>query len=195
MAVEATEQIEQQPVERWRFTVDDYYRMGEVGILPEDARVELLNGDVVLMPPIGSHHNGSVIGLDEILRERLGRRVTISILGPLLLPLHGAPQPDILVLKRRDDHYRSANPMAADVLLAIEVAESSLSRDRDTKAPMYAEAGIAEYWIVNLAASQVIVYHEPKDGAYRSVTVPDREDSIKPLAFPDITIAVSEILG
>ena len=106
MAVESTQQIEQTPAQRWRFTVDDYYRMGEVGILPHDARVELINGDVIQMPPIGSHHNGSVIGLVEVLRDQLGRRVSISVQGPLILRKYGTPQPDVLVLRLRDDQYR-----------------------------------------------------------------------------------------
>ena len=195
MAVESTQQIQQAPVQRWRFTVDDYYRMGEVGILPHDARVELINGDVIQMPPIGSHHNGSVIGLDELFRERLGRRVTISTQGPLVLPRHGTPQPDVLILRRRDDHYRSANPTAADVLLVIEVSDSTLAHDRDTKGPIYAQAGIEEYWIVDLVNSQLLVYRQPVDGAYRSVRVLGKEDTVQPLAFPDVTIAVSEILA
>src|SRR4051812_14662033 len=87
------------PVERWRFTVDEYYRMFETGVLPEDARVELINGDVLKMPPIESHHNGSVVGLDEILHDLLGRRVTVSAQGPLRIGLHGGPQPDVLVLR------------------------------------------------------------------------------------------------
>ena len=195
MAVESTQQIQQAPVERWRFTVDDYYRMGEVGILPHDARVELVNGDVIQMPPIGSHHNGSVIGLDELLRERLGRRVTISNQGPLVLRQYGTPQPDLMILRRRDDYYRSANPTAADVLLLIEIADSSLTHDRDTKAPMYAQAGIADYWIVNLVDLHLLVYRQPVDGVYRSVQILGTEDSIQPLAFPDVTITVSEILA
>jgi Uma2 family endonuclease len=195
MAVEQVEQIQQAPARRWRFTVDDYYRMGEVGILPHDARVELVNGDVIEMPPIGSHHNGSVIGLDEYFRDRLGRRVSISVQGPLILRQYGTPQPDVLILRRRNDHYRSANPTADDVLLLLEVSDSTLPHDRDTKGPMYAAAGIQEYWIVNLVDSLLVVYRQPVDGVYRSVTMLGKDDSIQPLAFPDVTIAVSEILA
>src|SRR3954451_11427711 len=139
MAVESTRQLQQeQPaaVERWRFTVDDFYRMGGIGVFPPDARVELINGDVIKMAPIGSHHNGSVVGFDELLRERLGRRVTISVQGPLNLEPYGNPQPDLAILKRRNDHYRHANATAADVLLVIEVSDTTLTYDRDTKAPL-----------------------------------------------------------
>jgi Uma2 family endonuclease len=199
MAVEPAQQLQHSAVERWRFTVDDFYRMGEVGIFPPDARVELIDGDVIKMAPIGSHHNGSVAGLDEILRELLGRRVTIVAQGPLRLSAPGRaqanPQPDILVLKRRDDFYRHANPTAADVLLVIEVSDSTLAYDRDTKAPMYARAGIPEYWIVDLTGSRLLVYREPRDGVYRSVEALTGEHSVSPIAFPEIAIAVADILG
>jgi Uma2 family endonuclease len=195
MAVESTQQIAPAGVERWRFTVDDFYRMGEVGILPPEARVELIDGEVIKMAPIGSHHNGSVVGLDEILREGLGRRVTISVQGPLRLERHWNPQPDVLVLKRRDDRYRNANPTAADVLLLIEVADATLAYDRDIKGPRYAQAGIVEYWIVDLTGDRLLVHRDPRDGAYRSVQILTREDTVSPLAFPELTIAVADILG
>ena len=169
-AIPLTQHLEA-PIERWRFTVDDYYRMAEVGILPPDARVELINGDVIQMPPIGSHHNGSVMSLDEIIRELLGRRASVSAQGPLLLRDFGAPQPDLLVLKRRADYYRSANPTAADVLLVIEVSESTLSYDRQVKGSMYAAAGIVEYWIVNLLDGQIEVYRDPSPDGYTNVVI------------------------
>ena len=183
------------PIERWRFTVDDYYRMAETGILPADARVELIDGDVLKMPPIGSHHNGTVGGIDEIVRELLGRRVCVIAQGPLLLRLYGAPQPDVLVLKRRDDYYRSANPTAADALLVIEVSDSTLTYDRNVKGPMYAQAGIRDYWIVNLADGHIEVYRDPSPDGYTSVEVKQRGDNIQFLAFPDASISVSDILG
>jgi Uma2 family endonuclease len=195
MAVESTQQIAPAGVERWRFTVDDFYRMGEVGILPPEARVELIDGEVIKMAPIGSHHNGSVIGLDELFRENLGRRVTVSVQGPLDLGRHWNPQPDLLILKRRDDRYRHANPTAAAVLLLIEVADTTLAYDRDTKGARYAQAGIVEYWIVDLANDRLLVHRDPRDGAYQDIQVLTREDTVQPLAFPDLSIAVAEILG
>lgn len=195
MAVESTQQIAPAGVERWRFTVDDFYRMGEVGILPPEARVELIDGEVIKMAPIGSHHNGSVASLDELLRELLGRRVSIIAQGPLEIERHWNPQPDVLILKRRDDYYRNANPTAADVLLLIEVADTTLAYDRDTKGPRYAQAGIVEYWIVDLANDRLLVHRGPVDGAYQSVDALTREDSVSPLTFPELTIAVADILG
>jgi len=195
MAVESTQQLEQAPVERWRFTVDDFYRMGEVGILPPEARVELIDGEVIKMAPIGSHHNGSVASLDERLRELLGRRVSISIQGPLELERHWNLQPDVLILKRRDDYYRNANPTAADVLLLIEVADTTLPYDRDTKGPRYARAGVVEYWIADLTGARLLVHRDPRDGAYQDVQILTREDTAQLLMFPEIAIAVADILG
>src|SRR5262245_47812653 len=109
MAVESAQQLHPASVERWRFTVDDFYRMGDAGIFPPDARVELIDGEVMTMAPISSFQNGAVAALDEILHERLGQRVTISVRGPLHLRPYGNPQPDILILRRRGDFYRTAN--------------------------------------------------------------------------------------
>lgn len=183
------------PIERWRFTVDEYYRMFETGVLPEDARVELINGDVLKMPPIGSHHNGAVDGFTEVLPELLGRRASIRIQGSLRVGVHGGPQPDVLVLRRRDDRYRTANPSAADVLLVVEVSESTLNHDRNVKGPMYAAAGILDYWIVNLVDRHIEVYRDPSPDGYTSIEVKQRGDSIQLLAFPDVSIAVTNILG
>jgi Uma2 family endonuclease len=183
------------PIERWRFTVDEYYRMAEAGVFPPDARVELINGDVLKMPPIGSHHSGAVDGFDEVVRELLGRRASVSVQGPLRVGLHGGPQPDLLVLRRRDDHYRTANPTAADVLLVVEVSDSTLNHDRHVKGPMYAAAGILDYWIVNLVDGQIEVYRDPSPDGYTSVDVKQRGESVSLLSFPDVSIAVMDILG
>jgi Uma2 family endonuclease len=199
MAVEPAQQLQQSAVERWRFTIDDFYRMGEAGIFPPDARVELIDGDVIGMAPIGSHHSGSVSGLDEIFHDLLGRRVTISVQGPLRISLPGQrqanPQPDVLVLTRRDDFYRHANPTPADVLLVIEVSDTTLAYDRDVKAPLYARAGIRECWIVDIAGARLLVYRDPRDGVYQSAESLTDDATVAPLAFPELTIAVADILG
>ena len=195
MAVESAQQLQHAPVERWRFTVDDFYRMGDVGIFPPEARVELVDGDVIKMAPIGPRHNAIVIRLAEIMHERLARQVTRTVRGPLWLQPFSNPQPDILILKRREDFYRNANPTAADVHLVIEVSDSTLTYDRDTKGPMYAQAGILDYWIVNLAGDRLLVYRDPRNGAYQSVETLTREDTVAPLAFPALSISVADILG
>jgi Uma2 family endonuclease len=151
------------------------------------------------MAPIGSHHHGSVSGLDELFHDLLGRRATISVQGPLRISLAGQrqanPQPDILILKRRDDFYRHANPTPAEVLLVVEVSDTTLAYDRDVKAPLYARADIREYWIVDIAGARLLVYRDPRDGAYQSVETLTRERTVAPLAFPELTVAVADILG
>ena len=195
MAVESTQQIEQTPARRWRFTVDDFMLMGEVGILPHDARVELIDGEVIEMNPIGPGHSGRVIRLTQWFSRVLGDRALVSIQNPFQFRPRSQPQPDVMLLRPREDYYTTSHPMAADTLLLIEVSESSLNYDRNTKAPVYAQAGIAEYWIVNLVTMQLIVYRRPVDGEYRDIRVLGKGDTIQPLAFPDITIDVAEILA
>jgi Uma2 family endonuclease len=199
MAVEPAEHPQHAAVERWRFTVDDCYRMGEAGIFPPEARVELIDGDVIEMAPFASHHNGSVAALDEILRDRFGRRVTTISQGWLHIGGAGRrqanPRPDLLVLNRRDDFSRIANPTPADVLLVIEVSDTILAYDRDVKAPLYARAGIGDYWIVDLTGARLLVHRAPRDGVYRSVESLATGATVAPVTFPERTIAVADILA
>jgi Uma2 family endonuclease len=195
MAVESTRQIQQAPVQRWRFTVDDFQLMGEVGIFKEGDRVELIDGEIYQMNPIGFGHGGRVKRLNRIFSRLLGDRALVSVQDPIQVRPRAQPQPDVMLLRSRDDDYSTSHPTAADVLLLIEVADGSLEYDQNTKAPLYARAGIAENWIVNLISAQIIVLREPVDGVYRSVQVLGPEDGVQPLAFPDISIAVSEILA
>jgi Uma2 family endonuclease len=195
MAVESAQQIAREPFERFRFTVDDFMLMGEVGIFKEGDRVELIDGEVIRMNPIGFGHSGHVIRLNRLFWRTLGDRVLLSVQNPMQVRPRNQPQPDLMVLRPRADDYTTSHPTADDVLLMIEVADTSLGYDRDTKARVYAQAGIAEYWIVNLVARQIIVLRDPIDGVYRRVEVLGPGDSIRPLAFPDVTIAVSEILA
>lgn len=195
MAVESAQQIAREPFERWRFTVDEFMLMGEVGIFKEGDRVELIDGEVIRMNPIGFGHSGRVTKLNWMFGRILRDRALLHIQNPLQFRPRGQPQPDIMLLRPREDFYTTSHPMAADTLLLVEVSDSSLEYDRDTKAAIYAQAGIADYWIVNLMDSQLLVYRQPVDGAYRSMQTLGKEDSVQPLAFPDVTIAVSEILA
>jgi Uma2 family endonuclease len=191
----AVERTEKPLLERWKFTVDEFQRMGEVGLLKEDDRVELIDGELIRMNPIGHDHAGDVNFLLTWFAARLGARAVISAQNPLRLRPRGQPQPDVMVLRPRADYYRRSHPTADDVLLLIEVADGSLDYDRVTKAAIYAQAGIADYWIVNLVDAQLIVLRQPVEGGYRSVRTLTREDSLSPLAFPDIAISVGEILA
>ncbi|MGI8550643.1 MAG: Uma2 family endonuclease [Dehalococcoidia bacterium] len=183
------------PQRHWKLSADQYQRMGEVGILHEDDRVELLGGELYEMLPIGKWHNGKVNRLNRRLDRNVGERAIVQAQGSFRLSADTEPEPDILVLRFRSDFYESAPAGPEDVLLLIEVADTSLAYDRDVKLPLYARAGIPEVWIVNRDAARIEVYREPHGGVYRSVTMVERGGSVTPLAFPDLTIPVSDILG
>jgi Uma2 family endonuclease len=180
---------------RHLFTVDEYYKMAENGVLTEDSRVELIDGEIVDMPPIGHEHAGKVNRFTHQFNQLFGDFALVSIQNPVRLGRRAEPQPDVMVLRRRDDYYATAHPTPADVLLLVEVAESSLTYDRETKGPLYARAGIAEYWILNLVERQLEVYRKPTADGYADVAVLVPGDAVQPLAFPDVSIAVSSLLA
>ena len=176
------------------FTVEEYHRLAEVGVLHEDDRVELLNGVIVNMMPIGPFHGGSVIWLAELFGEqRRGRWIT-SVQSPLHVADHDEPQPDLMLLRPRGDHYRNSHPHPADVFLLIEVSDSTLIMDREEKLPIYARAGIAEVWIVNLPERVVEVYSSPANGAYAEHRRVHAGDALAPAAFPDAAIDTAALL-
>lgn len=179
----------------WKLTADQYQRMGEAGILTEDDRVELLEGELYEMPPIGDWHNGEVDRFTWQFSRNVGERAIVRVQGSFRLSPDAEPEPDILVLRYREDFYIHGPAGPEDVLLLIEVSDSTLAYDRDFKLPLYARAGIPEVWTLNRSAERIEVYREPQDGAYRSVTMAERGATITPLAFPDLTIHVNEFLG
>lgn len=180
---------------RARFTVDQYEQMGQAGILDEDYRVELIGGEIVEMAAIGAPHASTVTRGAHLLIGRLGRRAIVGPQNPLRLPDWDEPQPDLLVARYRDDFYRSGHPNAADVLLLIEVSDTTLRYDRNTKGPIYARHSIADYWIVDLSHDALIVLRDPGPSDYRSEQVLRRGESVRPLAFPKVEIAIEELLG
>ena len=141
-------------------TVDEYHRMGEAGILTEDDRVELIEGELVAMAPIGSEHIAATNSLNRLLVLAVGDHGIVSVGNPVRLNRHSEPQPDFSILKPRDD-YRKTLPRPEDTMLAVEVANTSLDYDRKVKLALYARSGIPEVWIVNLAANEVEVYRSP----------------------------------
>jgi Uma2 family endonuclease len=191
----ATERSEKPMLQHWKFTVDEFQRMGEVGLFNEDDRVELIDGELIRMNPIGHGHAGRVKLLNHSLALQLGERAVVSVQDPIQIRPRGQPQPDLMVLRPRADFYSTSHPTAADVLLLIEVADSSVDYDLHTKAAIYAQAGIADYWVVDLVESRILVLRQPVDGEYRSVQTLGRGDVLQPLAFPDVLIPVSDILG
>lgn len=182
-------------VARRYFSVDEYHRIGEAGVFSEDDRVELMEGEILMMSPIGSRHVACVNRVHEELSSRLHGRAIVSGQNPVVLNDFSEPEPDIAVLKRRDDFYVQALPTAADVLLMIEVADTSLEYDRDIKLPAYARSGIPEIWLADIPAETVTAHTDPANGAYRTVRKYRRGDAITPLHFPDLSIEVANLLG
>jgi Uma2 family endonuclease len=180
---------------RRRFTLDEYHRMAEAGILNEDDRVELIRGEIVQINPIGSRHASCVARLSDVLLGSLRGRAVLWPQNPLTILPDSEPQPDVILLRYRHDFYRNALPGPADVALLIEVADSSLRYDRWLKAPLYAEAGVQEYWIVDLEGHAVEVHPNPSGGRYQSVKRVGITGTVSPLAFPDLPLAVSTILS
>jgi Uma2 family endonuclease len=184
------------PVKRRRFSIDEYHRMGEVGILHEDDRVELIEGEIVEMAPIGSRHAATVARIVAFFTRRPGDRATVWSQNPLLLPAQvSEPEPDVMLLEPRADFYAAALPEPRSVLLLIEVADSSLAYDRRTKIPLYARAGVMEAWLVDIDGGQVTLYRTPTRGGYRDVRSPSHDESFTALAFPDIAVTLADLLG
>lgn len=175
-------------LKRHRLTVADYYRMAEAGILGEDDRVELIEGEIIDMPPIGNVHSSSVKRLLRIFDRAVGDGAVVSVQDPIHLNDFSEPQPDLALLRYRDDFYREAHPTAADVLLLVEVAGSSLAYDRDVKLPLYARHGIPEVWIVDLEHRRLEVHSRPQGDAYLEKRCPDLAVPIAPAALPDCAV-------
>jgi Uma2 family endonuclease len=175
-------------------TVDEYHRMGEAGILTEDDRVELIEGELVAMAPIGTEHIAATNALTRLLVLAVGDRGIVSVGNPVRLTRHSEPQPDFSVLKPRDG-YRTTMPRPEDTMLAVEVANTSLEYDRKVKLALYARAGIPEVWIVNLAAEEVEVYRSPAADLYTSVTRACRSDTLTIEALAGVLIPVARIFA
>jgi Uma2 family endonuclease len=180
---------------RYKFTVEEYGRMGEAGVFSPDVRVELIEGEIVNMSPIGERHAAAVDLVADIARERLGRNVIVRVQNPIRLDDHSEPQPDISILKRRDDFYKHAHPRPEDILLVIEVSDSTLEYDRRVKVPLYARAGIPEVWIVSLADERVEVFADPSGGAYQTTATLSRGEEVQSRTLAALRFGVSEIFG
>lgn len=181
---------------RRRFTLDQYHRMGEAGILTKDDRVELIEGEIIEMSPIGAPHASIVDRITRLLVTRLGDRAIVRVQGPILLPAQvSEPQPDVAVLRPRADFYRAVHPQPADVLLVIEVADTTVEPDRRWKLPLYARAGLREAWLVDVNAERLEIYATPGLARYPRPRLLVRSEALSPDAFPDLTIHVADLLG
>ena len=175
------------------FTTADYHRMAEAGILDEDSRVELIKGQIVDMAPIGAPHLGMVNSLNRLLSALLAGRGLVSVQNPVRLDDGSEPEPDVAVLRPRADDYGSATPRPEDVLLLIEVADSTLHDDRDVKIPLYAESGIPECWLVDIVGRAVEVYRQPTGGRYAESWRIEPDGSLEIAALPGAGLAAADL--
>jgi Uma2 family endonuclease len=177
-----------------RFSAEEYHRLGKLGFLAPDARVELIDGAIHDMSPIGPNHSGVVIRLIQFFGLKAKKRWLVSSQNPVGLDNYSEPQPDIVLLKPAPDDYVSHHPTPDDVFLLIEVADSSLDFDRGKKLQVYARSGIAEFWIVNLPDSVIEVYREPNFTGYEKKTVVRAGEKATLSAFPNVAVDVAELL-
>ena len=180
-------------VPRRPITVAEYHRMGEVGILGERDRVELIDGELVAISPIGSQHSGTVITLSHVLWSAVGTQALVSVQNPVRLDDFSEPEPDFAILRPRADNYRDAHPQPADVLLLIEIADTSLNYDRTVKRTLYARYAIPEFWIVDLTAGEVEICRQPQTRGYATVDRVGRGGVLEPELLPGVRIQASTL--
>jgi Uma2 family endonuclease len=182
-------------IEKRYFNVTEYYRMTEAGVLSEEDRVELIEGEVIKMSPIGSRHAACVRRLNTLLNRQVSQIAIVSVQSPIRLSDYSEPEPDIALLRPRNDFYSQAHPTADDVLLIIEVADTSVEYDRSVKLPLYARAGIPEAWLVNLPKDVIEVYTKPANGVYQKFQRVKRGKTLVSQTIPELVLDVDEMLG
>jgi Uma2 family endonuclease len=182
-------------IARYSFTAEEFQRMGEAGIFRQDARLELIEGEIFEMSPIGRLHAACVDALALLLTELARRRFIIRVQNPVLLDDFSEPQPDITLLRWRDDFYRGALPKPADVLLVVEVADTTVVTDRKVKLPLYARTGIAEAWLVNIPEGRVEVYSNPAGDTYQRAEVFGQGEEARSHTVEGLAVSVGEFLG
>ena len=183
----------QSPPSRFRFTVQQYHRMIESGILYEDDRIELIEGELTTMTPINPAHAGKTKRLTRILSTLVGDEAIVSVQDPLVLGDRSEPQPDLMLLRPRADFYETANPLPGDVLLLIEVADTSLEYDRGVKIPLYAANGIPEVWLFDLQRKRLEIHLEPGPAGYRKILLPDSGQVVSPSLLPGVEVSVDSL--
>jgi Uma2 family endonuclease len=174
-------------------TVDDYHRMIETGIIPEGEHIELISGQICNMVAKGTRHTLCTRQLFKQLLNLIGDQADVQSQDPITLPNNSEPEPDIVIARLRDDNYATSHPTPVDILLVIEVADSSIDFDRNTKSPIYAAAGIDEYWIVNLIDNRLEIYSQPEGDIYTNTQIVLPPRSINIPHFPEITLDLTTI--
>ena len=178
-----------------RFSVTEYALLAEAGILHEDDRIELIEGRIEDMAPIGSSHASSVKRLLKTFVTRFQSQATVGVQDPVQLNAFSEPQPDVMLLRPRDDFYAERHPAPEDVLLLIEVADSSVEYDQQVKIPLYAKSGIQEVWLFNLRDQCVEVYRSPVGESYETILILRGQQEVTPLAFPEVSLTIADLLG
>lgn len=182
------------PAHKRRFTVSEYHRLADAGILQEDDRVELLYGEIVEMSPIGPKHAGTVDRIVRVLTFLFGETAIVRGQNPILLNDYSEPLPDVAILRPRDDFYTTAHPTAEEVLIVIELSDSSLAFDRQIKLPAYAAGNIPEYWIIDLTHDRIMVHTDPSEDQYLTINTYHLNDRLDSPGLPT-AIEVKELLG
>jgi Uma2 family endonuclease len=180
---------------RRKFTVEQYHKMAESGILTENDRVELIQGEVIEMSPIGRRHASCVARLTRLFTLRLGETAIVWPQNPIELDDTSEPQPDLTLLQPRPDFYESGHPQPEDIFLIVEVADTTAKFDRGVKIPLYAKDNIAEVWLVDINQQCIEVYRQPSPTGYKNVQTFQRGQTLSIQAFPDIEITVDQVLG
>ncbi len=176
-------------------TVAEYHRMAEAGIFGPDERVELLEGEIVEVAAMGSRHLSCIGRLTTLFKPVTGEQAVLLVRCPVVATDNSEPEPDLMLLRLRPDYYAAAKPAGKDVLLVIEISDTSLAHDGNTKLPIYAAAQIPEAWLVALPRERIEVHSRPIDGEYREIRLYARGDTLTPLAFPDLHLRVDDVLG
>lgn len=182
-------------IARYSFTAEEFQRMGEAGIFRQDARLELIEGEIIEMSPIGSPHAACVKFLSGLLHRLFGDAFIVGVQDPIRLNDFSEPQPDVTLLKWRDDYYREKHPTPAEVLLVIEVADSTVVKDKTIKIPLYARTGIAEAWLVNIPEERIEAYSAPSGDLYQRVEIFGRGQEARAHTLEGLAVNASELLG
>lgn len=182
------------PISKHYFTAAEFERMGEAGVFTKDARLELIEGEIIEMSPIGSRHAACVKFLSRFLNRSVGDIALISTQDPIRLNDFSEPEPDLALLRLRDDFYRNAHPTPTDVLLIIEVADTTLAYDRQVKVPLYAKAGIEEAWIINLTEERIEIYSGLAEGVYQTIVSFRRGDEARAHTIAGLAVSVTDVL-
>jgi len=179
--------------QRHAISAQEYLRMGEAGVFAPEARLELIEGEIIEMAPIGSPHAGVVKTLNRLFGRTVGDSAIVSVQDPIIASERSVPQPDLALLKPRADSYMRSHPAAADVLLVVEVADTTRAFDIGTKVPLYARSGIAEAWVVDVQERVLHVYRDPGAGGYRTSLTLKGDESISLLALPALVFPIAQL--